>query len=1626
MKRMILALATVLLLAVNSGQISTAYSATQAKSNRLVNRVFDGSENISAQYSPSFGPSMAPGQIMGMTIYDYQHNGTMGRQVSYWPGTSYVHFTWMKRPAVGGDRKINYNAYDLGTSSFEWGTGMTGGKPISDVNGGYTTIDVTSGGLAVVAFHFGPAVESYSPVADIDAAAGVGLFTFEPGAPGPPGTLTCEGWITGGWEWESNYLWPVVDWQDSSGKSIMHAVGCESPPQSAPAGEIQTIVYWRNSGGTSLDWPDCGMAVDSVYNITPVVRSDKLNGSGKVAIVWMKPVYYDGELNDPCGFTQWQNDVVCMESHDYGSTWGQLYNITDYASLGPINEQPNGQAYTDLSAMYGSDGKFHVVWATALRDVNGTNPCSPENQSRIWHWDDGPGGCISIVYDGSRPSSGLDPGAWNLSACKMNISECIDGGTSRMYVSFTRFGAYASANGDTNLDNSATGYSNGDIFVSASIDGGVTYGEAVNLTNSPSPDCAAGDCESDHWSSMSMYTDNATGLHIQYINDKDAGGLPKEEGTATDNPILYLNHPCFTPATYCAVGYTPTMVGYPLAIAPIGGWDCTIDPYTTFSINLANIGSEYTSYVVTSNASWLTPASASNYLPAGCGNSESVEFTLGPIANEGVYHTTLDVSACSGAFQTEIVIELIVACDFYVPESVLLNTSCWSVGVWNVPRAGLGDRDDQGNMWYYLEGVPFMSDNGLIITMANDTTKTSFSMYDGSDSRVEFRAQGPLTTASIDYYDYAHGNWSVQDTSIVGEIEFWAPIHPDTCVLIERTKVCNNEEFPITIHIGEGIDWDIPDNAGNVDNQSMQNYERQEVYQFGAPYTESENWFATASFCSEIAGATILENDEWVYPNSGYDPAEIGGLSARLYGFYDSDSVKDLSSFYAVAQNLTLDPGECYTFCKVKASSLTGLNDLQHEIDKGKEWIAANGLDCPGCEPGPQCMPGDADQSGGVDIDDIVYLFAYICFGGPMPPPCGDVDGNCVIDGFDIVYLIHNIFTGGPAPIPPPCNDPPMQQDAGMPDVVEMAPNDAFVNIGESFSIPIIVDNDEGLSLISFNTILAEYISGAEVLSCDSVTFWGTRLDGGSPLPQRSFSVSGFESAAGGYISLSMGTTWPPADTLDHGWGSVADVWFTAHSEGEVLLQCTLDSPILYWTIINPNDYACFTPLINFGRIFVSGDDDVDPFESSTDPAFVPTPAGSHPFVVTLRNFMGDPIEGSIDVSVQIINYGKALVLCPTQAEFPVLSPVSPSDSYGRAMFFLAAGNCVPGCEAVISCSAGEIGRVPVRPVDANGDLLVHPFDDMTDDPDCSDFNNNGVIDADDQNILHLYDWQSCGDPCSAYRLSIAYSPEDSLVVGSVLDYIQATFQNTTSDACYLQSVTFYTTCFGYGNPEEQIGSYNLNLWVSPGASYSQGIVNFTIPPCGLGCIIAEFDVLDCSEPARVETCPQRYFECAPEAGTCYDFETNLLNEAWVFLDPPRDTADGFAIPVSPAAGYHAAGNILLLRICHTTVAVIQDSVIFRYYLSSDGVLSPDDDLYENVVSVRANNGDVTGDCFVDIDDPVFIIAYIFSGGPAPNPIQIGNVDCSMPEPVDIDDVVYLINYIFAGGPPPEFCPELW
>jgi len=65
--------------------------------------------------------------------------------------------------------------------------------------------------------------------------------------------------------------------------------------------------------------------------------------------------------------------------------------------------------------------------------------------------------------------------------------------------------------------------------------------------------------------------------------------------------------------------------------------------------------------------------------------------------------------------------------------------------------------------------------------------------------------------------------------------------------------------------------------------------------------------------------------------------------------------------------------------------------------------------------------------------------------------------------------------------------------------------------------------------------------------------------------------------------------------------------------------------------------------------------------------------------------------------------------------------------------------------------------------------------------------------------------------------------------------------------------------------------------------------------------------------------------------------------------------------------------------------------------------------------------GDPTMDGVIDMADVLFLINYLYKGGPAPDPPETGDVTCD--GEVNIEDVIFLINYLYRGGPaPPASC----
>ena len=72
-------------------------------------------------------------------------------------------------------------------------------------------------------------------------------------------------------------------------------------------------------------------------------------------------------------------------------------------------------------------------------------------------------------------------------------------------------------------------------------------------------------------------------------------------------------------------------------------------------------------------------------------------------------------------------------------------------------------------------------------------------------------------------------------------------------------------------------------------------------------------------------------------------------------------------------------------------------------------------------------------------------------------------------------------------------------------------------------------------------------------------------------------------------------------------------------------------------------------------------------------------------------------------------------------------------------------------------------------------------------------------------------------------------------------------------------------------------------------------------------------------------------------------------------------------------------------------------------------------------VGIRGNvNGDV-GET-IDISDLVYLVDFMFTGGPSPVCLFEANVDGDIGDTIDISDLVYLVDFMFTGGPQPPTC----
>jgi len=385
---------------------------------------------------------LPPGTVLDSSYYDAQRNGSLGKRI-WMNEDGSIHATYMKSPDSGfADRSmIYYYADAFGGPFFSSG-------PIASFRNGYGNVSSYPvdtpgvGAIAVVSTHDSQLVTAY---AFPDAFQGLGAFS-QMGTNGadqviwPKPMVNSDGSIT--------LVGTLMN--DLNVNGITHNVAWDHAPDIA-TGFTQT---WTFLGQDPARWSQANMEYPSVGS----------GENGRVGIV----------------IADFAIDVHFYESTDNGVSFAETL-ITNAAEdtiglpSGPDSTTAIFLPWQSTDIVYVGE-EPHVVWSALQGAENPTNGIY-DLRSRILHWSPSTGiDTVAISRYNStwvQDSSYVNPGARFASIDWPQIGRSEDG--SILYCVFTMF--------DANDVDETTTVGFGDAWGTYSLDNGVTWADAINITN---------------------------------------------------------------------------------------------------------------------------------------------------------------------------------------------------------------------------------------------------------------------------------------------------------------------------------------------------------------------------------------------------------------------------------------------------------------------------------------------------------------------------------------------------------------------------------------------------------------------------------------------------------------------------------------------------------------------------------------------------------------------------------------------------------------------------------------------------------------------------------------------------------------------------------------------------------------------------------------------------------------------------------------------------------------------------------------------------------------------------------------------------------------------------------------
>ncbi len=494
----------------------------------------------------------------GFTYYDYQHNGSIGKMVVL-DNEGGLHFVYMKSTdAQQSNRHMYYNFLEGG----EW-LYRPNDRAIIDggTRSGYGCLDVLAfDQRAIPVYHVLGHLQNQPTYTQTcqstDFGRGFGAFSHSYPPPWPRDTL----------------IWPkgCINRQN-----LAHIIATEKGPEGQ---NWQRVAYWRGQGDNEFQnwaWLEQPVNIDTTGAISSVASASRL--SNKVVLAWHhnRAGANNARWDGFGGAWQRNNDIryiVSENGRDFDWRNGirsmtkilpvqpDLINVDLVAALGDTF-----RPYTDLDIQFDpwEDNLYAAFsvcgfWENPEPEGDPVTGVTGEHCYLLF-WN-GARDTITFVYDGwyfNRTNFGGNwhtrTGAWRMNADRPSIAfdPQVRGKIYLVWVNFPKIMIVVGEGDEAHFeyiegatDTSSTGYTNAEIMVSISTDYGITWREPINITgtrwrdnNPPQP----GQCMSENWPSVAVRVDDA--LHIMYILDTDAGGIPQNEGTATNCPVIYHRVP---------------------------------------------------------------------------------------------------------------------------------------------------------------------------------------------------------------------------------------------------------------------------------------------------------------------------------------------------------------------------------------------------------------------------------------------------------------------------------------------------------------------------------------------------------------------------------------------------------------------------------------------------------------------------------------------------------------------------------------------------------------------------------------------------------------------------------------------------------------------------------------------------------------------------------------------------------------------------------------------------------------------------------------------------------------------------------------------------------------------------